>query len=146
LPRSFGASAAVREQGVDGRQHLRHHQRRRGALRDAGGDELPRRLRHSAQRRGQREAGDADEEHALASVDIAQPPSGDQAEGEGQRVSRHHPLHRRVGGIEFALDGWQGDVDDRVVEQVHEECEQDHHQREPPLPARGGGREVRRRG
>ena len=62
------------------------------ALEDAGGDQHLRVRGEAAQRGGERESADADEEEPLAAVDVTEPAAGDQAGGEGERVAGGDPL------------------------------------------------------
>jgi hypothetical protein len=62
----------------------------------------------------------ADEEQPLAAERVTEPAAGDQDQGVGQRVPGQRPLHVGVAGMEVPLDGRDGDVHDRDIEQVHE--------------------------
>ena len=74
------APLVSREGDVDDREHLRDHRRGGGALQDPGGDQDGRVAGEAAERRGEGEAGDADQEDPLAAVDVAETPAGDQAD------------------------------------------------------------------
>jgi hypothetical protein len=121
-----------REHDLDHRQDLGDHQRAHGALGDPRPDEHPGALGGSAQRRHDRKAGHAYQEQALAAEGVAQAPAGDEHERVGQRVPGQRPLHVGVAGVQAALDGRDGDVDDRDVEQVHEGGQQHNDQGRPP--------------
>ena len=104
-------------------------------LHRAGGDEDPDVRRQAAQDRGGREAGQAQEEHALAAVPVAERAAEQHERAEGDEVGVHHPLQLGGARVEVLRDGGQGDVDDRAVEEGDPGAE---HRREEDPP--GGGR------
>jgi hypothetical protein len=61
-------------------------------LQGAGTEEHGGVLRQAAQGRGAGEADEADDEHALATHVVGDAPTQQQQAGEGQGVSRQHPL------------------------------------------------------
>src|SRR6185295_2836583 len=83
------------------------------------GDELPRARRQAAPRRGQGEAGDADDEHPPPAVAVAERAAHQQQRGEEERVRLDNPLHLRHRGAELFLQSRQGDVDRRAVDEAH---------------------------
>jgi hypothetical protein len=121
---------------AEDRQDLRHHQRRRGALRHARGDEQAGGGSDAARGRGQDEQREADREHPPAAELVAEPPAGDEPGGEGQAVAGDDPLDRVGAGVEVALHRGHRDVDDEEVEDDHERAGEDHRQR-GPLPQAG---------
>ncbi len=123
---------------MDDRQDLRHHQGGHTALQQAGHDEHVRVGGDAAEERGRGEPGDADEEDALAAVDVTETAAGDQACGEGEGIARGDPLDRAGGGAEVLTHGADGYVDDRDVDQVHEG--RGHHDGERQPAAAVGGR------
>ena len=52
------------------------------------------------QRRGDSEAGDADQEHLLVADDVAEPAAGDEEEREGELIAGDDPLDAGIAGIE----------------------------------------------
>ena len=84
-----GAAARfIGEQEMHGRQHLRHHQRRGGALRQPRHDQFSAGLRQPAPQRRQREAEHAGEEDVLRAVDVAEPAAGDDQRRIADQVDR----------------------------------------------------------
>jgi hypothetical protein len=128
----------VREDGAEGREQLRDHRRRGGALGDAGGDELARGLREAGGEARRAEHGDAGEEDPLAPEQVAEAAGDDQQRGEGEHVGRDHPLELARARPEVRADRGQRDVDDRHVDQVHRDGG-DHHHGGEPAPRSGGG-------
>jgi hypothetical protein len=126
-----------REDGLDHAEPLRDEQRAEAALQDARGDEHVGRRCDRARDRGQREAGDADDEHAPAAEDVAQATADDHEHGEGERVARGPPLHGGGSAPELAADGRRRDGDDGAVEQVHD-LGDEHDGEHDPAPAVGG--------
>jgi hypothetical protein len=110
---------------------LRHHQCRGDALGEPGGDQHAGRRGRATGDRGHGEAGDADEEDALAAEDVAEPAAGDEHQREGQRVAGEDPLRGRVSGVEVGLDARQGDADDGAVDEVHESGGEHEAERQP---------------
>ena len=100
-------------------------------------DEDVGRRRERARDRGEREAGDADDEDAPAAEDVAEAPADDHEDAEGERVAGGPPLHRRRAAAELGADGRGGDGDDRAVEQIHD-LGDEHDREDDPAPAVGG--------
>ena len=84
---------------------------------------------------GDREDGEADEEHAAAAEAVAERGAGEQQDRVGERVRVDRPLERLDRRAEVGADGRQGVGDDEVVEHDHEEGDRD--DRESP-PGRVG--------
>ena len=103
------------------------HDRAADALQGAGGDEP--RLgevadgREAAQQRGDAEAGDADQRHALVADDIGDAPAEQEERGGGEQVDVDRPLHAVVAEAEVLLDGRRGERDDRLVDRRHRDGE-----------------------
>jgi hypothetical protein len=79
--------------------------------------------REPAGRRGGREHHDPGHEHGPRAQQIPEPPRRDHQDGEHQRVGVEHPQHGVQGGVQPVDHVGDGDVDDRQVEQRHEEAE-----------------------
>ena len=105
---------------MKGGQHLRHHQRRRRALRQPCRDQFRAGLRQPAPQRGDGEAGDARYEHVPRAVDIAEPAAGDDQRGIGDQVDRDHSLDLRGARVQFGRDRRDRDVDDEGIDPEHE--------------------------
>jgi hypothetical protein len=86
----------------------------------------------------ERELRDAEQEHALLAVEVAEAAGEQQEPAEGEQVRVHHPGQRRLREAEIRADRRQGDVHDRGVEHDHQIGQTEDVQREP-APA---GREV----
>ena len=89
-------------------------------LQDAGRNQPLDRRGEATECRGGAEGGDADEEHARAADDVAEPAERQQAEGEGQHIGGNHPFDLAGIGAEVLLHRRDGDVDDGHDDQVHE--------------------------
>ena len=83
--------------------------------------------------RGRRRAehDQPDGERALAPEAVAQAPGRQEQPGEDQRVGVDDPLQVADARAEVAHEGGEGDVDDRVVDDDHEQTHAEHEQREP---------------
>ena len=93
----------VRELGGDDGEDDRRAHGAAEALDEAGGDEQVPRLGEAAQRRGDREEHEADEEHAPAADQVAQPAGDEQEAAEGDQVGVDDPGQRRLGEVQV---GW----------------------------------------
>ncbi len=122
----LGVGERLREDG----QRARQQRRGAEALHGAAGDEEVERRRQRRQQRAGREDGQADEEDALAPVEVAERAAGEHEGGEDERVPVDHPLEPGHAGAEVVLDAGQGHVDDGVVEHGHEEGEAHRPERE----------------
>ncbi|MCZ1010831.1 hypothetical protein O1L68_33645 [Streptomyces lydicus] len=131
------AAALGRVHRLDDREDLGDHEGGHDSLRHPGGDQLGGVLRDAAQGGGDREPGGAGQEQAAAAEDVAEAAAGDQGKREGQGVAGGVPLHGGVGAAEVFVYGGQRDVDDRVVEQVHEHRQQNDEQGDRAAPAGG---------
>ena len=82
-------------------------------------------VREPGERRGEGEAGNADQEQLLVAENVAEPAAGDQEQREGQRIAGDDPLDRGV-ARRRVLRWIDGDrhVDDGGVQDVHEEREE----------------------
>jgi hypothetical protein len=120
-----------REHHLGDRQHLRRHHRPADPLDDAGCDQHLDIGGHAADRRGEREAADAEHEHALLADDVAIASEGQQAEREGQDIAGHHPFDAALGRAEVGAHAGQRDIDDGDVDHIHEAGQQQHGHRHP---------------
>ena len=134
-----------RELDLDEREHLGDHQRRHRALEGPRADQHGRALGGPGEHGGDREADQADEEHPLSAVDVAEAPPGDQQERERQGVGGNRPLQRGGAEVKGALDRGQRHQDHGGVQDVHERGHQGHRERRPATrvePGRGGCRPL----
>ncbi len=130
-----GTPTLRREDVRDDRQGLRHQHRRAQALNRAEGDQPARIRREPAGGRRGGEQGDAGREHDPRPDEVAQPARRDHQDREHQGIGVDHPEHvvqRRVQLRDHVRDR---DVDDREVQQGHEEPERDHQQDRPRIPS-----------
>jgi hypothetical protein len=88
-----------------------------------GGDELGRILRQAAQHRRHREQRNAPDEHRARPAHITQPAGDDQQRGEDEDVDIDHPQHLVQRRVQLGDHAGDGDVDDRDVQQRHEESQ-----------------------
>ena len=93
-----------RETLLDQPQSLGNHQRPNQSLHDPHRDEHLRRHRESSQERGEREAGDPDQEHALATEHIAQPRADQKPRGHRKRVPGGEPLNELITATQVTDD------------------------------------------
>ena len=108
---------------IDVEQHgLRQRDERRAehALQDAEQHDLHQRLRHAAQHGGDGEAGDGDEEQALAPEPAGEEAGRRRHDRGGDDVGGQHPVDLVLAGRDAALDVGQRDVGDRRVERLHD--------------------------
>ena len=130
--RSFGR----RVHDLDGRQDLRHHHRRHETLEETRADQHLGGVGETRECGREREARHADQKQLLVAKDVAEPPAGDQEQREGERIAGDDPLDRRVARAEAVADRGDRHVDDRRIEHVHEEGEEDDERRDRPAAAR----------
>src|SRR5256886_419807 len=120
--------------GKDVRQdteRLRGQNRAADALDDAGQNKLARTLGEAATDRGEGEDRQANEEESLGAVFVAQSSGGDQQHGIDEDVRVQHPEDLVEAGVESIDDARNGDVDDRQIEQDHEEAKAENEQDDP---------------
>ena len=102
-----------------------HGQRRRGVGEGAGD------RRHAEDR-------EADHEHALAAVPVADHRQRQQQSGEHEAVRAADPLQARLVGSEAALDARERHREDRVVDHHHGQRKAEHKERALPRWSHGG--------
>jgi hypothetical protein len=132
-----GGALVLGEARVNDGQHLRHHQRGAGTLKQPPGDQRGAVRCQATQRRGKREQPDPGEKDLAVAEKIAETATREKPECEDQQIAGNHPLQRCDAGTCRPLDRGQRNVDDGDVEQVHEIGEKQDEQR---LPALGIGR------
>ena len=135
-----GASTlgAFGEAGGDERQRGRGDDGGARALHDARGDQQHWVLGQPAGQAGQRERDQARDEHAPPAEQVSGPAAEDEKAAERDGVSRHHPLHRIGGHMQFALNRGQRDVHDAEIEDDHERGDEDQGQLQRPAAGRAG--------
>lgn len=116
---------ALDEQGADdraddGRQAHDRAEQAEGPLQHAQADERAGRPGQGARRRGEGEAGSADQERAPAAEGVAQPDAGDEQDGQRERVAGAQPLQEGLAPAEALADGGAADLGDRRVDEVHD--------------------------
>ena len=131
------AALLVVEDRADDREAARHQQRRahplHGARRDQGGGAR----REAAADRGQREQHDPGDEHRAPSEPSPSRAAHQHQRAEKQQIGIDDPLRSPPRSrLQFALDGRQGDVDHRAVDEGHARAENGRGQREFLTPAR----------
>ena len=77
-------------------------------------------------------ASHADQEDALAPEEIAEAAGEQQQAPEGDQVAVDDPGQARLAEVQVRLDGGEGDVDDRRVEDDHQLAQADDEERDPP--------------
>jgi hypothetical protein len=112
-------------------EHLRGHAGAGEALQHPRHDQPFDRGGEAAEGRGEREGGHADEEHAGATDDVAEPPQRQEAQREAQYIGGDDPFDLGRIGAEILLQAGQRDVDDGDVDEIHEAGEQQHGERHP---------------
>jgi hypothetical protein len=116
--------------GQDGQGGGRH-QCGEPALQRTGGEEHGLVDGQTTERRRAGEAQQPDDEHPLATPVVGDPATQQQETPEGQGVRGDDPLTVRRGDTEGMLRRWQGDGDDRGVEDDHQLRHDDHRQNAP---------------
>ena len=135
-PDPDGPTTLARVEDVgDDRQRHRHDGRAADPHQGAGRDELAGALGVRGEQRRQAEQHQTDHQEALAAGAVAEHPEGEQQPGEDQRVGVDGPLQLALAGAEAVHrvgQRAQGDVEDRVVEDDHEEADHQHPEDRPP--------------
>ena len=129
----FGPRGTLAEGGGDDRERGGREHRATESLDRAADDQLRLRGGEAVGQRGDREEGDAGEEQRAAPEQVGGAPAEQQEAAEEQRVGVDHPGQRAVGEAEVVLDGGQGHVHDRRVEDDHELAEADDDQGQPRI-------------
>ena len=128
--------ARVGEHVREDRQRGGHDQRGADAHHRASSDERADVGGERGRRRRQAEDHQPGGERTLATEAVTERPRGEQEAGEHERVRIDDPLELAHAGAQVADEGGQGDVDDRVVDDDHEEAHAEHRER-PPTVALG---------
>src|SRR5262249_14685876 len=138
-PDGDGAAALLPLEDVgDQRERARHDERPTDPHEGSGGDELTGRGRHRRQQRSEPEHGQPDLQRAPPAETVTEAASRQQQPREHERVRVDHPLQLARGGVEPALalgprEGWQRNVQDRVVDDDDEEAQTEDPEDPPPL-------------
>ena len=127
-----GAALLAVERLRDERERGGEHHRPADALDAAEEVELERARGQPAGGRGDGEDDEADGEHEPAPEQVRERARGQQEGGERERVGVDHPLQVLEARVQRALDVGQRDVDDRDVQEQHEDRHADGDQG-PPL-------------
>ncbi len=141
VPAQGAGAALAGGGGLDGGEHLGHHQRGGGALRRAGDDQHLGGGRQAAQQRGQGEGGHPGEEQPPAAEAVAQASAQHEQQGVGGGVRGDDELQHGRAGVQVAVDGGQGHVDDEEVHHRQQHPDQHDHEadRAHRLALRPGG-------
>ena len=121
---------------------MRHHHRPAKPLKDTGGDQGvdpgdPNQITQPggdpAEAGGESKDEHADQKEALATKDIAQPAERKQKDGVGQDVGIEHPLDLGQIRVQAFTNFDLRVVDDRCIEQQHEDRRADDYQDDPGI-------------
>jgi hypothetical protein len=142
----LGSLRGLGELHGDDRDDHRGGERGGGALQEAGDYQRAAAGGEAAEHRGGDEGGDADQKDPLAPEQVAEPPGEQQQAAEGDQVAVDHPGEGRLAEMKVRLDGGEGDVDDRRVEDDHQLTETNDEERDPSpavgRPRYGVGRSL----
>ena len=130
-----GAAPLWRKDRGQDRERLRRQQRTADALQDAGGDQLFRVLRQSAQRRGDREDAKADREQVALAVKVAETARRDEEHGVHEHIRVQHPQDLVECRVEPGAHRRDRHIDDRGVQHDHEESRGQDQQNQPRVSA-----------
>ena len=114
------ARRALGEGGRENRQRCRRDHGTAEALHGASRDQQPLAVGEPAGQRGEREQGQAGDEHAASAQEVGCAAAEQQEAGEGHGVGVDDPLQVDLGEAEGVPDRGQRHVDDRHVEDDHE--------------------------
>ena len=117
----------------DDRQRRRQHSSAADAHHRPEPDQHLRRRGEGAGCGGQTEHDQTHDEDALASIPIAEHSPGEQQSCKHQDVGIHRPHQLALGRFQFALDSWQRDIQNRVVENDDEQAD-DENAEDRPTP------------
>ena len=132
-----GAHLRRREHVLDQAEPLRDQDRAEQPLQDPGTDQHLRALGQRAQQRGGDEAARAEDEHALAPVQVAEPAAGDEADRHRERVAGREPLDEALRSPDLGADRRPGDRGDERVEEIHDLRGEDDEEGDPAPAVRG---------
>ncbi len=107
------------EIGDDDGQDDRGRQGGAQPLDEPGPDEESLTVGSAARGRGQCEQRHADQEDLLATDEVTESTRQQERAGKGDQIGVDHPGQRSLGEVQIALDGGQGHVHDRLIEDVH---------------------------
>ena len=103
----------------------RHQRRAEEALQQPEGHDLEQRLRDAAQHRGDHEAGDRHQQHALAAEPVGEEARRRRHDRGGDDIGGQHPVDLVGARRHAALDIGQRDIGDRRVERLHDDGKDD---------------------
>jgi len=135
-PRSF---TWLGEQRHDHAQDQRRCQRAADALHEPRGDQQLLARGQATQQRRDAEHHQARDQNALATEQIAQPPGQQQQATERDQIGIDHPRQARLREAQVALNRWQGNVDNGLVQDDHQHPGAQDHEREPAVAFSFGG-------
>ncbi len=122
------AALGLRQDRGDHRQALGSQQRGAEALHRPERDELTRRCDIPDAEAGDGEQRQTDQEQLPRAMDVAQAARGDQHDRVDHRIRRCHPQDRLEAGGQIGDHVRDRDVDDRDVQQGHEQTQTEHRQ------------------
>src|SRR5262249_29360218 len=92
----------------------------------------------------EREGPEPDHEHALAAIEVAEPPAGDEADRINEAIRRDDELRLPEACVQIGADARERDVDDEGVHDRHEGAGQRHGEAKPAGRGLRGNRFERR--
>ena len=104
---------------------LWHHECGCRSLEEARDDQDFRIPRGTTNERCECKSGDAPHEDLFVSKYIPHATPCDEHDRERERITSNEPLDGRVAGAEIGLDRWNRNIDDGIVEQVHDKRHSD---------------------
>ena len=126
--------------GAEGRGQRRQRRRREHgrahSLDEARAHQQAGALSQAARQRRGGEHHQPGHQHPPPAEEVGRPGAQQEEAAEGEHVGADHPLQALLAEAEIALDRGQGDVEDRVVENVHELDEAEQEQDRDAAPRR----------
>jgi hypothetical protein len=129
-----GAASIGRERGDDDGHRLRHQHGGADALHRPERDQQRRVWRQPTRQAGEGEHHDASDEQVALTTEVTQSTGRDQQHRQHEDVRVDHPKDLVQRGAQIADHAGDGDVDDRQVEQGHEEAQRQGDQDRPRVP------------
>ena len=115
----------------DDRQACGRRERGAHALDEPRGDQQRAVVDESAERRGDDEDAERDQEHTPPAEQVGRPAAEEEEAAVTEHVRAHHPLQRTRREAEVFTDRRKGDADHRDVHGVEEECAAEDEQHAP---------------
>src|SRR5215211_1640518 len=138
MPTAVARSRSSGEHADEQRQRRGHDERGARAHQRAAGDQGLDAAGERGRRRRQPEHDQPGEQRAPAPVAVPERAGREQQSREHERVGVDHPLQLADVRVELSHQGGERDVDDRVVDDDHEQARAEHAEREPARPGPGG--------